>query len=1592
MKRILTILTITITLTLTITAQTARPLRVYLASGVVDKMALSSGSSLYHSRLDLDGVEHDDYVSLVIADGDGERRYMLSQVDSLVMPNGRRVVFQGSMTVQPSEARLVTEDSEDSNANGGPLRSSFSGHFPGQGQGNVTFYWTENDRIRLDVGYESRARQLTNNKTDAQFVFDSADLDAASYTVYYPGKSVTILSEQTQTGADNSDHIGPSGDCGTATAMLNDNVNANDNGTYSFTLEHKAAYLCFLPHIDYLPSVRIEKIVLTCNNAIAGTYQLASGGLYNSSATSNTITLNLIPQQQSDFFLGHSITTEQDSCAAYMVIAPQDASRSFTATYYLTDTLSHISKVYRQTFSFQPLANTVYPISCNIRDTEFRTIDLGLSVRWSNVNVNATEPSKEGSVFASELEANAALTALSGVTDWLMPDADQQEEILEKCQWTWGVYNGVVGYFVSGVVPSQEYGTVLRIFLPWTGGGGQPSTAACLSANFRPVEALMIDLGLKSGVNWASRNIGATSVTDYGDYYAWGETTPKADYTSGNYLYGKRNLGNDLNISGTQNDAATITWGGLWRMPTKEEWEELKDSCTWTWETINGVNGYVIEKKVNGTGNKIFLPSAGVRRDGGSHVSGYGASYPTSIQGGIDSDYAWTLYWNYDRGLFGMANTEDYNTFYENNTRSHRYAGRPVRAVASVGNATDVITYGIRTDSTGWHMGDVTASLYGTFTATKPVKTNVTVGFVIGDDPETVRSNALFDLSHTMSVAGVFSEEIDVYDNLGHYYRAYVDVGDSIVYGEAKRYGYNLVDMGLPSGTLWANMNLGANEPEEYGYYYAWGETEPKTTYNESTYEYGTTENIGNNYDIAGSQYDAAHIQLGNAWCMPTKAQMEELLSSDNCTWTRATRNSMNGYLVTSKVNGNTLFFPDAGVKEQSTALHTNIGAVYHTSTHEGDGSLYSYVLAWCYGNSYGDPGMRSGNDYYPFYSNGRGTRRYWGRVIRPVYKPSAVTPEGISLVILTDSATWKMGDTEARIYGTFTTSGRIDGGYKVGFVIGDNNAIDRNTASREYIQATVDGCQFDAVQSVSGNLGYWYRAFVEANGRTYYGEAKHFGIEMVDMGLSVKWANVNVGASIPEEYGNYYAWGETTEKSSYSSDNYLYSTTQNLGNDYDIAGTPMDAAAMNMGGGWRMPTRAEMQELLGNCDVSWVLQNGVKGYRFTSRLTGNTLFFPSAGVRHNSSLNYTGFGASYPTSTMCDDGSSALYVMAYYYGNSYGGPDMRSNSDYYPFYSNGAGTYRYWGYPVRAVSDANIVTPESDMMHIVADSVHWKLGDNEARLYATFNHITPIDGSVTIGIVAGDSIYVTRGTGRYQTEKTVTGADHLMLTVPVANDMGYWYKPYVVINGVTYYGNARHFGLEMIDLGLPSRRLWANMNVGASTPEEYGNYYAWGETSTKPSYDSDSYLYGTTILNDGNISGNINYDAAYKNMSGNIWRTPTKDEMQELLDNCTWSWVLQDGVKGYRGVSIKNGKTIFLPSAGYYNGSGVQHSGYGATYMTATQMSEGNNYAYIMAYRYSHSYGGPGVRSSNDYYPFYDNGAASVRYYGRSVRAVANQ
>lgn len=127
---------------------------------------------------------------------------------------------------------------------------------------------------------------------------------------------------------------------------------------------------------------------------------------------------------------------------------------------------------------------------------------------------------------------------------------------------------------------------------------------------------------------------------------------------------------------------------------------------------------------------------------------------------------------------------------------------------------------------------------------------------------------------------------------------------------------------------------------------------------------------------------------------------------------------------------------------------------------------------------------------------------------------------------------------------------------------------------------------------------------------------------EAVDLGLSVKWASCNLGAETPDAYGNYYAWGETTTKSSYSQNAYAYynkSTTEYTDIGSNIAGTQYDAASVNLGKGWRMPTKTEMQELLNKCKWEWVQVNGKNGYKITAT-NGNSIFMPAAGCFTNAS------------------------------------------------------------------------------------------------------------------------------------------------------------------------------------------------------------------------------------------------------------------------------------------------------------------------------------------------------------------------------------
>ena len=175
--------------------------------------------------------------------------------------------------------------------------------------------------------------------------------------------------------------------------------------------------------------------------------------------------------------------------------------------------------------------------------------------------------------------------------------------------------------------------------------------------------------------------------------------------------------------------------------------------------------------------------------------------------------------------------------------------------------------------------------------------------------------------------------------------------------------------------------------------------------------------------------------------------------------------------------------------------------------------------------------------------------------------------------------------------------------------------------------------------------------------------------------------------------------------------------------------------------------------------------------------------------------------------------------------------------------------------------------------------------------------------------------------------------------------------------------------GYEYVNLGLSV--LWATCNIGADSPEDYGDYFAWGETETKSSYsESNSVTYYVSM---SDISGNATYDAATANW-GDPWRMPTYDEMKELVDSCTWEYTSENAVNGYL-ITGPTGNSIFLPAAGYRQGTTLYYAGSYGNYWSSMP-SESNTYHtwylyFDSVYRYmdlARRYGGRSVRPVSDY------------------------
>lgn len=153
-------------------------------------------------------------------------------------------------------------------------------------------------------------------------------------------------------------------------------------------------------------------------------------------------------------------------------------------------------------------------------------------------------------------------------------------------------------------------------------------------------------------------------------------------------------------------------------------------------------------------------------------------------------------------------------------------------------------------------------------------------------------------------------------------------------------------------------------------------------------------------------------------------------------------------------------------------------------------------------------------------------------------------------------------------------------------------------------------------------------------------------GYEYVDLGLSVKWATCNVGATKPEDYGEYYAWGELEPKSIYEYKNYVDRRYEKYCNSTKtILEIEDDVAHVKWGGKWRIPTTSEFMELISSkCTHIWTTENGVNGYLFTSNINGRSIFIPAAGRFYGSNLKSVGSQGNYWANGIRDDDSSRTF------------------------------------------------------------------------------------------------------------------------------------------------------------------------------------------------------------------------------------------------------------------------------------------------------------------------------------------------------------
>ena len=818
-----------------------------------------------------------------------------------------------------------------------------------------------------------------------------------------------------------------------------------------------------------------------------------------------------------------------------------------------------------------------------------------------------------------------------------------------------------------------------------------------------------VDLGLS--VKWASFNLGASTPEGSGDYFSWGETAPKSSYTWSTYAYGQSKTGPFSEYvvdaaSGTpdyktildlDDDAAHAIWGDAWRIPSKEEIQELRSNCNWQWTTMNGVAGYKVTSKKSGyTGNFIFLPAAGMMSGSKVQNAGTEGDYWSSSLYTTESCSSWSPYFT-----SSAFNTGD----------CYRYFGLPIRPVE--GEVVPVAEITLNSTSMELFIGNT-----GQLKATVLPNNATYKGLIWTSSDESV---ATVDQSGKVSALALGMADITAHstDNkvLGVCEVAVIQKAESIVLDKAELEIY----VGDEPTALVATIS-----PAEH--------TTKLLSWSSSRTYVATVDENGNvNAVSAGTttiQVKALDGSGLSAQCVVTVYKHAEsiTLNKQAITVYKDKTYRLTATVTPSNSNKAVIWTSDnadiATVNESGTVTGVGPGTTTVTATTK-DGSLtascevtvYQYVTSIVLNRTeidmfVGDEPVALTATVSP--SEYVNNSISWYSSNRNIAK---VDSDGVITAVSNGTTT---------IYARAIDGSGVIGDCKVSVsthvesISFDNNEISMFKNRTETLVANV------MPSNASNKAIIWSSdtpavATVDENGvvtslmegsaiitattedRGYSAQCRVRVVpvpqpEAVDLGLSVAWASFNVGASKPEELGEKFAWGETEAKTTFGWTNYKWANGSNktlTKYNWDINYGHVDnrwaleleddAAFVNLGTSWRMPSKEECIELCSNCKIEYYVMNGIPGVLFTSKqdgYTSNSIFLPSTTGK---------LGCRYWTSTLLDTGHHETPDFAELFNISGGQNGDGSWSIDYSLGTYGSIDYntgRSSGHCIRAVSD----------------------------------------------------------------------------------------------------------------------------------------------------------------------------------------------------------------------------------------------------------------------------------------------------------------